>query len=182
MYYLIILIQSLLTFFLLKNLSFLSAIVSEDSAVSSIIQNGTYAGSLIVKDMIDKSLLGSFTLRLNACNLDDFVYSGNEAAQDNDSNIYITGGSVIEKIAVDKIITKYKKLYPKAVVYSSTDYYRGSYQSFPIVKVKFASGSEVSFTLGYGDELEKERFHKKYDAINESTEILMERFNNQKAK
>jgi len=87
-----------------------------------------------------------------------------------------------EKIAVDKIITKYKKLYPKAVVYSSTDYYRGSYQSFPIVKVKFASGSEVSFTLGYGDELEKERFHKKYDAINESTEILMERFNNQKAK
>ena len=54
--------------------------------------------------------------------------------------------------------------------------------SFPIVKVKFPSGSEVSFTLGYGDDLENVRFHKKYDAVSESTEVLMERFNNQKAK
>ena len=63
-----------------------------------------------------------------------------------------------------------------------TDYYRRSYTSFPIVKVKFESGSEVSFTLGYGDEIEKERLHKKYDAVSESTEALLERFNNQPAK
>ena len=87
-----------------------------------------------------------------------------------------------EKIAVGKIIAKYKKLYPEAVVYSSSDYYRGNYTSFPIVKVKFNSGSEVSFTLGYSGELDKERFHKKYDAVSETTEVLLERFNNQKAK
>ena len=87
-----------------------------------------------------------------------------------------------QKIAVDKIIAKYKKLYPEAVVYSSTDYYRGSYTSFPIVKVKFPSGSEVSFTLGYGGELDKERFHKKHDVVIETTESILERFNNQKAK
>ena len=87
-----------------------------------------------------------------------------------------------QKIAMNKIIAKYKKLYPEAVVYSSTDYRRGDYTSFPIIKVKFNSGSEVSFILGYGDELDKERFHKKYDAINETTETLLERFNNQKAK
>ncbi len=87
-----------------------------------------------------------------------------------------------QEIATAIIVAKYKKLYPEAVVYVSTDYYRRSYQSFPIVKVKFASGSEVSFSLGYGDEMEKERFHKKWDAVSESTEALMERFNNQKAK
>jgi|TARA_B110000438_G_scaffold297352_1_gene343620 hypothetical protein len=87
-----------------------------------------------------------------------------------------------QKIAMNKIIAKYKKLYPKAVVYSSTDYRRGDYTSFPIVKVKFESGSEVSFTLGYSGELDKERFHKKYDAVSETTEVLLERFSNQKAK
>ena len=87
-----------------------------------------------------------------------------------------------QKIAVGKIIAKYNKLYPEAVVYSSTDYRRGDYTSFPIIKVKFNSGSEVSFTLGYGDELDKERFHKKYDAVSETTESILERFNNQKAK
>ena len=87
-----------------------------------------------------------------------------------------------ESIAIDNIVTKFRKQYPEATVYSSTDYYRRSYQSFPIVKVKFPSGSEVSFTLGYGDDLENVRFHKKYDAVSESTEVLMERFNNQKAK
>ena len=84
--------------------------------------------------------------------------------------------------AMKNVIAKYKKLYPEANVVAGTDYYRRSYQSFPIVKVKFASGSEVSFSLGYGDEMEKERFHKKWDAVSESTEALMERFNNQKAK
>ncbi|MDB4549363.1 hypothetical protein N9Z86_00415 [bacterium] len=87
-----------------------------------------------------------------------------------------------EKIAVGKIITKYKKLYPKAVVCSSTDHYRGSYTSFPIIKVKFNSGSEVSFTLGYSGELDKERFHKKYDAISEGADELLERFNKQPSK
>ena len=87
-----------------------------------------------------------------------------------------------ESVAIDNIVTKFRKQYPEATVYASTDYYRRSYQSFPIVKIKFASGSEVSFTLGYGDDLENVRFHKKYDAVSESTEVLMERFNNQKAK
>ena len=87
-----------------------------------------------------------------------------------------------EAIAVKNVIAKFKKQYPKATVWGSTDYYRSSYQSFPVVKVKFQSGSEVSFTLGYSGDLENVRFHKKYDAVNESTEALMERFNNQKAK
>jgi hypothetical protein len=87
-----------------------------------------------------------------------------------------------QAIALDIIVAKYQKLYPKAEVVVGTDYYRRSYQSFPIVKVKFASGSEVSFTLGYGDDLENVRFHKKHDAVSESTEALMERFNNQKSK
>jgi len=87
-----------------------------------------------------------------------------------------------ESIAIKNVVAKFRKQYPEATVYASTDYYRRSYQSFPIVKVKFASGSEVSFTLGYSDDLENVRFHKKYDAVSESTEVLMERFNNQKAK
>ena len=87
-----------------------------------------------------------------------------------------------EDIAIENIIAKFKKQYPKAEVTRGSDYYRRSYQEFPIVKVKFESGSEVSFTLGYSGELEKVRFHKKYDAVSESTEALMERFNNQKAK
>jgi len=87
-----------------------------------------------------------------------------------------------QAIALDIIVAKYEELYPKAEVVVGTDYYRRSYSSFPIVKVKFESGSEVSFTLGYGDEMEKERLHKKYDAVVETTEALMERFNNQKSK
>jgi hypothetical protein len=87
-----------------------------------------------------------------------------------------------EDVAIKNVIAKFQKQYPKAVVTRGSDYYRRSYTSFPIVKVKFQSGSEVSFTLGYSGELEKVRFHKKYDAVSESTEALMERFNNQKAK
>ncbi len=87
-----------------------------------------------------------------------------------------------ESIAIKNVIAKFRKQYPEATVYASTDYYRRSYQSFPIVKVKFASGSEVSFTLGYSDDYENVRFHKKYDAVSESTEALMKRFNNQPAK
>ena len=87
-----------------------------------------------------------------------------------------------EDVAMKNVIAKYKKLYPEANVVAGTDYYRRSYQSFPIVTVKFASGSAVSFTLGYSDDLENVRFHKKYDAVSESTEALLERFNNQPAK
>ncbi|MBC8395963.1 MAG: hypothetical protein H8E16_02545 [Flavobacteriales bacterium] len=87
-----------------------------------------------------------------------------------------------EDVAIKNVIAKFQKQYPKAIVTRGSDYYRRSYTSFPIVKVKFESGSEVSFTLGYSGELEKVRFHKKYDAVSESTEALMERFNNQKAK
>ena len=87
-----------------------------------------------------------------------------------------------QKIALDIIVAKYQKLYPEAEVKIGSDYYRRSYNSFPTVKVKFESGSSVEFTLGYGDEMEKERFHKKYDAQTETVENLLERFNNQKAK
>ena len=87
-----------------------------------------------------------------------------------------------EDVAIKNVIAKFQKQYPKAIVTRGSDYYRRSYTSFPIVKVKFESGSEVSFTLGYSGELEKVRFHKKYDAVSESTEALLERFNNQKAK
>ena len=87
-----------------------------------------------------------------------------------------------QKIALDIIVAKYQKLYPKAGVTIGSDYYRRSYNSFPIVKVKFESGSSVEFTLGYGDEMEKERFHKKYDAQFETTKDLCDRFNNQKVK
>ena len=87
-----------------------------------------------------------------------------------------------QKIALDIVVAKYQKLYPKAEVKIGSDYYRRSYNSFPTVKVKFESGSSVEFTLGYGDEMEKERFHKKYDAQTETVENLLHRFNNQKAK
>jgi len=87
-----------------------------------------------------------------------------------------------QKIALDIIVAKYQKLYPEAKVTIGSDYYRSSYNSFPIVKVKFESGSSVEFTLGYGDEMEKERLHKKYDAQTETIENLLERFNSQKAK
>ena len=87
-----------------------------------------------------------------------------------------------EDIAIKNVIAKFQKQYPKAEVTRGSDYYRKSYQDFPIVKVKFESGSEVSFTLGWSDDLENVRFHKKHDAVSESTEALMERFNKQKAK
>ena len=85
-------------------------------------------------------------------------------------------------IALNIIVAKYQKLYPKAEVTISSDYYRRSYQDFPTVIVKFESGSSVTFTLGYGNEMEKERFHKKYDAQTETAKDLLDRFNNQKAK
>jgi hypothetical protein len=87
-----------------------------------------------------------------------------------------------QKIALDIVVAKYQKLYPNAKVTIGSDYYRGSYSTFPTVIVKFESGSSVTFTLGYGSEMEKERFHKKYDAQTETTKDLLTRFNNQKSK
>ena len=89
-----------------------------------------------------------------------------------------------QSIALDTIVKKYQTLYPEATVTISSDYYRhrGNYTDFPIVKVLFKSGSWVQFQLGYGSEMDKERFHKKYDAQTETVENLLERFNNQKNK
>jgi len=87
-----------------------------------------------------------------------------------------------QKIALNTIVAKYQKLYPKAEVTIGSDYYRGSYSNFPTVIVKFESGSSVTFTLGYSNEMDQERFHKKYDAQTEKIEDLLNRFNNQKAK
>ena len=87
-----------------------------------------------------------------------------------------------QKIALDIIVAKYQKLYPKAEVTIGSDYYRGSYSNFPTVIVKFESGSSVTFTLGYSNEMDQERFHKKYDAQTEKIEDLLNRFNNQKPK
>ena len=90
-----------------------------------------------------------------------------------------------EQVCLDYTVAKYQKLYPEATVKAGTDYYRGyrrGYKPFPIVKIEFKSGSSVTFQLGYGYELDKERFHKKYDAQTETVENLLERFNNQKSK
>ena len=88
-----------------------------------------------------------------------------------------------ENIALNNIVAKYQTLYPEAKIKISSDYYRSrrNYDSFPIVEVKFPSGSWVSFQLGYSNNLEEVRFYKKYDAQSETTKDLLDRFNNQKA-
>ena len=89
-----------------------------------------------------------------------------------------------QKIALNTIVAKYQKLYPEAKVTIDSDYHRKSrnYDSFPTVKVEFQSGSYVSFKLGYGNEIDQEVFHKKYDVQSESAQDLLIRFNNQKTK
>jgi hypothetical protein len=86
-----------------------------------------------------------------------------------------------QNIALNTIAKKYQTLYPEATVTIGSDYYRhsGNYTDFPIVKVLFKSGSWVTFQLGYGSEMDKERFHKKSDAQIETTIDLLNRFNNQ---
>ena len=88
-----------------------------------------------------------------------------------------------QSIALDNVVAKYQTLYPEAKVTIGSDYYRSrrNYTDFPIVEVKFPSGSWVSFQLGYSSEMEVVRFHKKYDAQTETTKDLLDRFNNQKA-
>ena len=89
-----------------------------------------------------------------------------------------------QDVALNTIVKKYQTLYPEATVTIGSDYYRGgrSYKDFPIVKVLFKSGSWVQFQLGYGNEMDQERFYKKHDAKKETTTDLLERFNNQKAQ
>jgi hypothetical protein len=88
-----------------------------------------------------------------------------------------------QNIALDNVVAKYQTLYPEAKVTIGSDYYRSrrNYTDFPIVEVKFPSGSWVSFQLGYSDNMEEVRFYKKHDAQSETTKDLLDRFNNQKA-
>ena len=91
-----------------------------------------------------------------------------------------------EQVCLDYTVVKYQKLYPEATVKAGTDYdrgYRGGrYNQFKTVVIEFKSGSSVTFQLGYGYELDKERLHKRYDAQKETVEQTLERFNNQKSK
>ena len=89
-----------------------------------------------------------------------------------------------QNIALNNVVAKYQTLYPEAKVTIGSDYYRSrrNYTDFPIVEVKFPSGSWVSFQLGYSNELEAVRFYKKFDVQHETAEDLLNRFNNQKAK
>ena len=88
-----------------------------------------------------------------------------------------------QSVALNNVVANFQTFYPDAQVTIGSDYYRGTrnYDSFPIVKVEFKSGSYISFQLGYGDKMEEVRFHKKYDAQSETTDQLLTRFNNQKA-
>ena len=70
------------------------------------------------------------------------------------------------KSILNHTLDKYKKLFPNATVEVGNDYYKSrnyNYTEFPIVIVKFDSGSYVSFRLG--NEIDKEYIHKKFDAV-----------------
>ena len=71
-----------------------------------------------------------------------------------------------ERLVVKYTVNKYKNLFPKAEVTVGKDYYknyRSNYTEFPIVMVKFESGSYISFRMGY--ENDNETVYKKYDAV-----------------
>ena len=84
-----------------------------------------------------------------------------------------------EKIAIDYTVKKYQKLYPNAEVKESYGYERFSGR-YSTVEIEFKSGSSVTFRLGYGFELDKERVVSSYDAQSENINEKLERFNNQK--
>jgi len=89
------------------------------------------------------------------------------------------------KSILNHTIDKYKKLFPNATVEEGKDYYKSrnyNYTEFPIVYVKFDSGSYVSFRLG--SEIDKEYTHKKFDrvATDMSIEDTLKMFNNQEVK
>ncbi len=87
-----------------------------------------------------------------------------------------------QKIAVDYTIKKYQKLYPEAKVKNSYGNERlsGTHRRYSTVEIEFKSGSSVTFRLGYGYELDKERVESSYDTQSESIEEKLDRFNNQK--
>jgi hypothetical protein len=71
-----------------------------------------------------------------------------------------------ERLVVKYTVNKYKNLFPKAEVTVGKDYYknyRSNYIEFPIVMVKFESGSYISFRMGY--EIDEEVVYKKHDAV-----------------
>jgi hypothetical protein len=76
-------------------------------------------------------------------------------------------------------IEKYEKLYPNAKVTEKSDWSKYS-GTFPIVEVKFESGSYVHFRLG--SEFGKEYIYQKHDAEALSVSELLERFSKQVKK
>ena len=89
------------------------------------------------------------------------------------------------KTILNYTIEKYKKLFPNATVEEGMDYRKrgrgNDYIDFPIVYVKFESGSWLSFRLGH--EIDREYTHKKFNrATSEMTSMaVLEMFNNQEA-
>ena len=87
------------------------------------------------------------------------------------------------KTVLNYTIEKYKKLFPNATVEEGIDYRKrgrgNNYIDFPIVYVKFESGSWLSFRLGH--EIDREYTHKKFNrATSEMTSMaVLEMFNNQ---
>ena len=87
------------------------------------------------------------------------------------------------KTILNYTIDKYKKLFPNATVEEGMDYRKrgrgNDYIDFPIVYVKFESGSWLSFRLGH--EIDREYTHKKFNrATSEMTSMaVLEMFNNQ---
>ena len=90
------------------------------------------------------------------------------------------------KVILNHTVDKYKILFPNATVEAKRDYRKRAsgydYIDFPIVYVKFDSGSWISFRLG--NELNKEYIHKKFDIVaSEQTAMeTLHMFNNQEAK
>ena len=71
-----------------------------------------------------------------------------------------------EKAVINYTVEKYKNLFPKAEITVGKDYYKNyksNYIEFPIVMVKFESGSYISFRMGY--EIDNEVVYKKHDAV-----------------
>jgi hypothetical protein len=71
-----------------------------------------------------------------------------------------------EKLIIKYTVEKYKNLFPKAEITVGRDYYknyRSNYIEFPIVMVKFESGSYISFRIGFQND--EEVVYKKHDAV-----------------
>jgi hypothetical protein len=71
-----------------------------------------------------------------------------------------------EKLVIEYTVEKYKNLFPKAEITVGKDYYKNyksNYIEFPIVMVKFESGSYISFRMGF--KIDEEVVYKKHDAV-----------------